>query len=195
MLGKMKDIDKIKLLKPTAKSIFEIAKQLNMVDKIYNELSKCSELFKDEDIKKYFIDKSIPKKCKIEIIENKLKPIFSREAYVFISILMEHEVIDILPDILVFYKEIRDNEYNNIIRVRIIAADNIDNETIEDIIKTVKCFSNKEIVYSTEVDKDILGGIIIYIDSKVYDYSVKNQVYMMQDKIINFGGNKIFKIF
>lgn len=191
----MKDIDKIKLLKPTAKSIFEIAKQLNMVDKIYNELSKCSELFKDEDIKKYFIDKSIPKKCKIEIIENKLKPIFLREAYVFISILIEHEVIDILPDILVFYKEIRDNEYNNIIRVRIIAADNIDNETIEDIIKTVKCFSNKEIVYSTEVDKDILGGIIIYIDSKVYDYSVKNQVYMMQDKIINFGGNKIFKIF
>lgn len=191
----MKDIDKIKLLKPTTKSIFEIAKQLNMVDKIYNELYKCSELFKDEDIKKYFIDKSIPKKCKIEIIENKLKPIFSREAYVFISILMEHEVIDILPDILVFYKEIRDNEYNNIIRVRIIAADNIDNETIEDIIKTVKCFSNKEIVYSTEVDKDILGGIIIYIDSKVYDYSVKNQVYMMQDKIINFGGNKIFKIF
>ena len=191
----MKDIDKIKLLKLTAKSIFEIAKQLNMVDKIYNELSKCSELFKDEDIKKYFIDKSIPKKCKIEIIENKLKPIFSREAYVFISILMEHEVIDILPDILVFYKEIRDNEYNNIIRVRIIAADNIDNETIEDIIKTVKCFSNKEIVYSAEVDKDILGGIIIYIDSKVYDYSVKNQVYMMQDKIINFGGNKIFKIF
>lgn len=191
----MKDIDKIKLLKPTAKSIFEIAKQLNMVDKIYNELSKCSELFKDKDIKKYFIDKSIPKKCKIEIIENKLKPIFSREAYVFISILIEHEVIDILPDILVFYKEIRDNEYNNIIRVRIIAADNIDNETIEDIIKTVKCFSNKEIVYSTEVDKDILGGIIIYIDSKVYDYSVKNQVYMMQDKIINFGGNKIFKIF
>ena len=191
----MKDIDKIKLLKPTAKSIFEIAKQLNMVDKIYNELSKCSELFKDEDIKKYFIDKSIPKKCKIEIIENKLKPIFSREAYVFISILMEHEVIDILPDILVFYKEICDNEYNNIIRVRIIAADNIDNETIEDIIKTVKCFSNKEIVYSAEVDKDILGGMIIYIDSKVYDYSVKNQVYMMQDKIINFGGNKIFKIF
>lgn len=191
----MKDIDKIKLLKPTAKSIFEIAKQLNMVDKIYNELSKCSELFKDEDIKKYFIDKSIPKKCKIEIIENKLKPIFSREAYVFISILMEHEVIDILHDILVFYKEIRDNEYNNIIRVRIIAADDIDNETIEDIIKTVKCFSNKEIVYSAEVDKDILGGIIIYIDSKVYDYSVKNQVYMMQDKIINFGGNKIFKIF
>ena len=191
----MKDIDKIKLLKPTAKSIFEIAKQLNMVDKIYNELYKCSELFKDEDIKKYFIDKSIPKKCKIEIIENKLKPIFSREAYVFISILMEHEVIDILPDILVFYKEIRDNEYNNIIRVRIIAADDIDNETIEDIIKTVKCFSNKEIVYSVEVDKDILGGIIIYIDSKVYDYGVKNQVYMMQDKIINFGGNKIFKIF
>lgn len=62
----MKDIDKIKLLKPTAKSIFEIAKQLNMVDKIYNELYKCSELFKDEDIKKYFIDKAFQKNVKLK---------------------------------------------------------------------------------------------------------------------------------
>ena len=44
----MKDIDKIKLLKPTAKSIFEIARELNMVDKIYNELVECSKLFQDE---------------------------------------------------------------------------------------------------------------------------------------------------
>lgn len=190
----MKDIDKIKLLKPTAKSIFEIARRLNIVDKIYNELSKCCELFQDEAIKEYFIDKSVPKKNKIEIIENKLKPVFSKEAYVFISILMEHEVIDILPDIVKFYKEICD-EYNNIIRVRIIAAYDINNETTEDIIKTVKCFSNKEIVYSVEIDKNIVGGIIIHIDSKVYDYSIKNQMYMMQYGIINSGGNKIFKIF
>lgn len=67
----MKEIDRIKLLKPTAKAIFKIAKELNMVDKIYNELVECSKLFQDEDIKKYFVDKSVPKKNKMEIIENK----------------------------------------------------------------------------------------------------------------------------
>ena len=53
----MKEIDRIKLLKPTAKAIFKIAKELNMVDKIYNELVECSKLFQDEDIKKYFVDR------------------------------------------------------------------------------------------------------------------------------------------
>ena len=190
----MKDIDKIKLLKPTAKSIFEIARELNMVDKIYNELVECSKLFQDEDIKKYFIDKSVPKRKKREIIENKLKPIFSKATFVFISILMEHEVMDILPDILSFYKEISD-EYYNVVRVRIITADEIDKETVDNIIKTVKCFSKGDIVYTTETDKDIIGGIIVHVDSVVYDYSVKNQVNCLQDKFINSGGNKIFKIF
>ena len=190
----MKEIDKIKLLKPTAKAIFEIAKELNMIDKIYNELLECSKIFLDEDIKKYFIDKSIPKKYKIKTIENKLKPIFSRETFVFISILMDHDVMDTLPDIVGFYKEISD-EYYNIVRVKIITADEIDKETVESVIKTVKCFSKGDVIYTTETDKNIIGGIIVHVDSIVYDYSIKNQVNRLQDKFINKGGNKIFKIF
>ena len=190
----MKEIERIKLLKPTAKAIFKIAKELNMVDKIYNELVECSKLFQDEDIKKYFVDRSVPKKNKMEIIENKLKPIFSKATFLFISILMQHDVMDILPDILSFYKEISDEDYN-IVRVRIITADEIDKETVDNIIKTVECFSNGDIVYTTETDKDIIGGIIVHVDSVIYDYSVKNQVNRLQDKFINSGGNKIFKIF
>ena len=169
----MKEIDRIKLLKPTAKAIFKIAKELNMVDKIYNELVECSKLFQDEDITKYFVDRSVPKKNQMEIIENKLKPIFSKAS---------------------FYKEISDEDYN-IVRVRIITADEIDKETVDNIIKTVECFSNGDIVYTTETDKDIIGGIIVHVDSVIYDYSVKNQVNRLQDKFINSGGNKIFKIF
>ena len=97
-------------------------------------------------------------------------------------------------DIQSFYKEISD-EYYNVVRVRIITADEIDKETVDNIIKTVKCFSKGDIVYTTETDKDIIGGIIVHVDSVVYDYSVKNQVNRLQDKFINSGGNKIFKIF
>ena len=107
---------------------------------------------------------------------------------------MQHDVMDILPDILSFYKEISDEDYN-IVRVRIITADEIDKETVDNIIKTVECFSNGDIVYTTETDKDIIGGIIVHVDSVIYDYSVKNQVNRLQDKFINSGGNKIFKIF
>ena len=177
----MKENDKLQILKPTASAIFDIAKELGMIKEIYNELSECSKLFQDIDIKKYFFDKSISKKDKKELIDKRLKPILSKETYAFVSILTEHDSIDVLPDIVALYKEIAD-DYSNIVRVRIITASAIDDKTVEDIIQTVKCFSNNEISYETVVDENIIGGIIVYIGSVVYDYSIKKQIDLLQNK-------------
>lgn len=180
----MKESEKLEILKPTANAIFDIARQLGMIKEIYNELSECSKLFEDIDIKKYFFNKFVSKKEKKELIEKRLKPILSKETYAFVSILAEHDSIDVLPDIIGLYKDIVD-DYNNIVRVRIITAGTIDNKTIEDIIQTVKCFSNNEISYETVVDENIIGGIIVYIGSTVYDYSIKNQINLLHNKFTN----------
>lgn len=185
----MKESDKLQILKPTANAIFDIAKELGMIKEIYNELSECSKLFQDIDIKRYFFDKLISKKDKKGLIEKRLKPILSKEAYAFVSILAEHDSIDILPDIVSLYKEIAD-DYNNIVRVRIITACTIDDKTIDDVIQTVKCFSNKKITYETVVDETIIGGIIVYIGSVVYDYSIKNQINLLQNKFIHSNNNQ-----
>ncbi len=177
----MKESDKLQILKPTANAIFDIARELGMIKEIYNELSECSKLFQDIDIKKYFFDRSIPEKDKKELIDKRLKPILSKETYAFVSILTEHNSIDVLPDIVALYKEIAD-DYNNIVRVRIITASTIDDNTVRDIIQTVKCFSNNEISYETVVDESIIGGIIVYIGSIVYDYSIKKQIDLLQNK-------------
>ncbi|OEJ13457.1 ATP synthase F1 subunit delta [Brachyspira hampsonii] len=177
----MKESDKLQILKPTANAIFDIARELGMIKEIYNELSECSKLFQDIDIKKYFFDRSISEKNKKELIDKRLKPILSKETYAFVSILTEHNSIDVLPDIVALYKEIAD-DYNNIVRVRIITAGTIDDNTIKDIIQTVKCFSNNEISYETVIDENIIGGIIVYIGSVVYDYSIKNQIDLLHNK-------------
>ncbi|ASJ21060.1 ATP synthase F1 subunit delta [Brachyspira hampsonii] len=177
----MKESDKLQILKPTANAIFDIARELGMIKEIYNELSECSKLFQDIDIKKYFFDRSISEKNKKELIDKRLKPILSKETYAFVSILAEHNSIDVLPDIVALYKEIAD-DYNNIVRVRIITASTIDDNTVKDIIQTVKCFSNNEISYETVIDENIIGGIIVYIGSVVYDYSVKNQIDLLHNK-------------
>ena len=177
----MRESEKLEILKPTANAIFDIARELGMIREIYNELTECSKLFQDIDIKNYFFNKFISKKDKKELIDKRLKPLLSKETYAFVSILAEDDSIDVLPDIAGLYKDIVD-DYNNIVRVRIITASSIDDKTIEDIIQTVKCFSSNEISYETEVDERIIGGIIVYIGSTVYDYSIKNQIDLLQSK-------------
>ncbi|ADG72054.1 ATP synthase F1 subunit delta [Brachyspira murdochii] len=177
----MRESEKLEILKPTANAIFDIARELGMIREIYNELTECSKLFQDIDIKNYFFNKFISKKDKKELIDKRLKPLLSKETYAFVSILAEHDSIEVLPDIVNLYKDIVD-DYNNIVRVRIITASSIDDKTIEDIINTVKCFSSNEISYETEIDESIIGGIIVYIGSTVYDYSIKNQIDLLQSK-------------
>lgn len=177
----MRESEKLRLLKPAANAIFEIAKQLGMIREIDIELSECSKLFQDEDIKNYFSDKLISKKEKRELIEKRLKPIVSDETYTFVSILAEHNSIDMLPDILLLYKGIVD-DYNDLVRVRIVTAYEADDKIIEDVLRTIKCFSNSKISYETEVDESIIGGIVVYVGSTIYDYSIKKQVELLQNK-------------
>ena len=177
----MKESDKLEILRPTAAAVFDLAKQLGLIKEMYNELSECSKLFQDSEIKKYFFNKLISKKDKLELIEKKLKSLLSKQTYAFVSILAEHDSIHVLPDIVSLYEEIMD-DYNNVIRVRIITAYDVDDATINSVIQTVKCFSKNKIIYEKEIDESIIGGIIVYIGSTVYDYSIKNQIGILQNK-------------
>ena len=47
----MRESEKLEILKPTANAIFDIARELGMIREIYNELTECSKLFQDIDIK------------------------------------------------------------------------------------------------------------------------------------------------
>ena len=108
----MKESDKLEILRPTAAAIFDLAKQLGLIKEIYNELFECSKLFHDDDIKKYFFDKLISKKNKLELIEKKLKPLLSKETYAFVAILAEHDSICVLPEIAALYKDMMENIYS-----------------------------------------------------------------------------------
>ncbi|WP_297207590.1 ATP synthase F1 subunit delta [uncultured Brachyspira sp.] len=182
----MKESDRLEILRPTAAAVFDLAKQLGLIKEIYNELSECSKLFQDDDIKKYFFDKLISKNEKLKLIEKKLKPLLSKETYAFVSILTEHDSIEVLPDIIDLYRDIMD-DYYNIVRVRIITAYDVDDKTMDSIIGTVKCFSDKKIVYEKEIDESIVGGIIVYVGTTVYDYSIRNQIDVLQNKFAHGG--------
>ena len=182
----MRESEKLEILKPTANAIFDIARELGMIREIYNELTECSKLFQDIDIKNYFFNKFISKKDKKELIDKRLKPLLSKETYAFVSILTEHDSIEVLPDIIDLYRDIMD-DYYNIVRVRIITAYDVDDKTMDSIIGTVKCFSDKKIVYEKEIDESIVGGIIVYIGTTVYDYSIRNQIDVLQNKFAHGG--------
>ena len=76
------------------------------------------------------------------------------------------------------------DEYNNTVRVKIIASCSINEDAIKKIIDTIKTFSDKKIDYTIEIDDTLIGGIIVNIGDTVYDYSIKNQINMMKNRFV-----------
>lgn len=67
----MKNNERLQIFKPIANAIFDIAKEKEAVNQIYDELKECNQLFKDKDINRYFFDDTISKKDKMSIVKKK----------------------------------------------------------------------------------------------------------------------------
>ena len=72
----------------------------------------------------------------------------------------------------------------NIKKVVITSASELDNETSEKIALIVKNQDQTATVeLSQKTDADIIGGLIIQIDDKVYDASVRTQLKKVKEKL------------
>ncbi len=77
------------------------------------------------------------------------------------------------------------NDKRGIIEAQSISAKGLDKETVK-LLKNyiVKLSGAKEVIMSQEVNKDILGGVIIRYGDKIVDGSLKTQLVELKNKLI-----------
>jgi F-type H+-transporting ATPase subunit delta len=80
-----------------------------------------------------------------------------------------------LEKILKTYFEMIDEE-NGIINATIITAYELDEQIIEKIRKKIKIFTGKDPRFQIVVNSKVVGGLLIQIDDKVIDLTLKRQL-------------------
>nr|BET44495.1 MAG: F0F1 ATP synthase subunit delta [Candidatus Aschnera chinzeii] len=157
-----------------AKAAFEFAYRNHVVDQwekmlhIANKILLHKELI---NIKCYLRSEIILANILINICNNSFDKYFIN----FILLLGSNNKIDNLTIILkqfIFFK----NNINSIINVHVVSAVKLNIQQKNKLImKMEKIFLNK-IQLTHEVDKSIIGGIVIYVDDRVIDKSIRNQI-------------------
>ena len=89
-------------------------------------------------------------------------------------------IIDEIAD--AFEKELED--YNNILKVEITSAIEIDENKKNDIKQKKKEKLHKDVRVDWEVDSDIIAGLVFNINDTVIDNSVKHKLEELSKKII-----------
>ena len=77
------------------------------------------------------------------------------------------------------------NKAEGILEVKIKSANELEKDTLKMVSEYLeKKTGSKKIVISQEIDKDLLGGVLISFDDKIIDNSLKNQLCNFKNKIV-----------
>jgi len=77
------------------------------------------------------------------------------------------------------------NDKRGIVEVRSVSAKGLDKETVK-LLKNyiIKLSGAKEVIMNQEINKDILGGVVIRYADKVVDGSLRTQLGDLKEKLI-----------
>ena len=113
----------------------------------------------------------------------KLLSNFSTDVVYFIKIIIKHNRVNYLVDILDAFNSLC-NENRDIVEGLIYSAFPLEEATLLKIKKKISEIENHEVDLIPRIDPSLIGGVKVVINSHVYDGSIKNQLEKMQIDIL-----------
>ncbi len=100
----------------------------------------------------------------------------------FVQLLGDNKRLDQIPAIATQFMELLDEKLGRV-RATVTTATELDQASLDRIIATFEKKTGKKVVPEAVVDADLLGGIIVDVEGKVYDGSLRNQLKKLASDI------------
>jgi F-type H+-transporting ATPase subunit delta len=97
--------------------------------------------------------------------------------------LNDHERLDLLRPIVAAFRELRDQRAGRM-RVQVRSAVPLPDDQREQLLQQLRATFHTEPLLETQVDDDLLGGLVVRVGDWLYDHSVRSQLETLRDQII-----------
>ena len=165
-----------------ARAFFEIAAEEKQLERYYNEINQFTSIIAQNKALGEFLANPIfeqeSKKGVVENIIGKLK--LSGMTVNFLKLLVDKRRIDVLPDIVFFYRQLMDESLKKV-RVNLKTAFPLSSKMQNYITSNLEKVTGRKVEVSVEKDPGLLGGIVIGVGDTLYDGSIKNQLNNMRN--------------
>ncbi len=168
-----------------ASSLFEIAKEKNIISQVEEDLRVVSQVLTEEaDFKSYIYAPGITIEAKKSFLNKVFAGNISENTLNLLNLLIDNDRQDSISGIYEAFVELGD-EHNNRERITIITQASLDESLIASIKSQIGEKLNKEIIVTEKVDESILGGIIIKIGDLVIDGSLSKGLKNIKRNLLN----------
>jgi F-type H+-transporting ATPase subunit delta len=102
----------------------------------------------------------------------------------FSAYLSQHRLLPMIPNILGQLENIHFLK-EGIIATKITSREELAQAEIKKISDLIKAKTKKEVVVKTEIDKELIGGVVVKYNDKIIDMSIKHQLNNLAKQLSN----------
>jgi len=166
-----------------AKAIFELAVEKKSEEEIGQEIERFLTAFVASPLEKVLNHRGIGLKNRKAILVETGKALrLSPVVVSFLCLLLECDRLRFLRFIAERYRRML-NEMKGRVEARAISAAPVEESVLERLRAVLKSISGKEVILEHGIDPGLIGGLVVEMEGKVYDGSVRAQLERMRERM------------
>jgi F-type H+-transporting ATPase subunit delta len=179
------DVSAQRIARVYAEALLNAAERQHEGDAVFEQLdSLVKDLFRaDPQFEAFLASSAVGRHHKAEVIQSVFGPRASELFLNFLLVLNEHERLDLLRPILQIYQALRDQRARRM-RVQVRSAVPLPEDQRQRLLQELKDTFHLEPILATEVEPDLLGGMVVRVGDWVYDASVRTQLQTIRNQLI-----------
>ena len=165
-----------------SRSLFEVAKEHGNLDEIHEQLGEFVDALEaTHDLQVFLFSPYFSTAEKKEGLRKVLEgPDPALEN--FLELLIEKHRMPVLFRIRRQFDE-RWQDERRLLPVQVTSAVQLDDSTVEHIKNSIAQQTDRQIELTTEVDPDLLGGIVLRVGNSILDASIKNRLDTLRRQV------------
>ena len=186
------DVSALRVARVYAEALLNAADKQGQSEQVLESLdSLIRDLFPAEPQFEAFLTSSaVGRERRAQVIDK----VFENKASVlfvdFLKVLNQHERLNLLRPILAAAKELRDERAKRI-RVQVRSAVPLANEQANRLRQQLRDTLKLDPILQTEVDPELLGGVVLRVGDWLYDASVRAKLDSIRNQLIARSSHEI----
>lgn len=167
-----------------AQALFEIAQERQLLEKVRTELHHfAASLEENQAFADFFRSPEHSRAVKRAAIEKVFQDRYSNVFFNFLVVVIQKGRHQTVTEIVAAFDELYDR-FTRRTRALAITAVPLDSKIADDLKVRLSKSLNKQVDLENQIDPAILGGIVLNIDGKVLDGSVKQQLERLRAQFL-----------
>ena len=166
-----------------AEALFQVGEDSKSTEKLYNELKAVVDIINvNKEFSNILKSPIVSKEEKKTLITNIFGSTLDNEMLNFMKILADKDRLNLLANMEEAFKALL-NDKNNILEGVAITAVPMNEGEVNELQAKLSAKYNKTVVLQNEVDKSILGGVLVRLGNEEIDGTVKNRLDKMKEQL------------